>query len=732
MMSSAMRQLEERHMASKIELMVWSNKMDLLALSNVKGEVTLHRLSWQRVWTLSPPGEDISVNGIAWRPDGQVIAIGYSNGIVLIVDVENKDIVHKNNYSTSENESCSISSICWLEEKSSLTGTNCSNLIQENAADFLPRLPPISRTFGSINEESNENLEDTKKVSCQKELNFLVVGFTSGKLFVTVFGLFECGIIHLPDDLKSNAIPVAVEISADLKNIFVLVSNGNCLKLIVYDSYVLNSYCKEIYALAYKHGQIMSLMDYLDNTMHAVCEAYENILLLDMESKLSHYADSMPEGTVSADFLELLMFGHMTDSLESFLLHDLTDKGIKKLRHSIELSHSNIQKLVLKHVQAVGQSIAFHLSELKGMARYTERFQVLGVDEPMVTKSFSEVGSFLVKANEVLLVIDESMKKYKALFKWLYDVILRISDDRMPDMQVPGINEQDTRFIADYLYNLEGYNAKSSKKHCFLDHLGQYINDEELTHTLSPELNLWEVFLKDNPCIAANQAIIPRHDKLSLTQQHNKLKQVLKDAFSNPQKAIGSKISVASVTNLMGVSCLPKVSITHLFEKDKLILVFLPHLNTTSYVYMDIIVQEGNISKSSIYFKSQDINTGYTVVDLQIYNKDTISVLLQQPGESRNSVFVQMSMRKIQESATPADVENFVDGITLVEPGALRVIENMVACRLAVSGTRRVAVMLSENMHKVRTYEMEVEEDEEEEDMETTRESDSSSLHQSI
>lgn len=45
----------------------------------ITGEVTLHRLSWQRVWTLAPPSEDVSVKGIAWRPDGQVIAVGYSN-----------------------------------------------------------------------------------------------------------------------------------------------------------------------------------------------------------------------------------------------------------------------------------------------------------------------------------------------------------------------------------------------------------------------------------------------------------------------------------------------------------------------------------------------------------------------------------------------------------------------------------------------------------------------------
>jgi hypothetical protein len=37
MVSNAMRQLEERHMATKVDLVVWSNKMDLLALSNAKG-----------------------------------------------------------------------------------------------------------------------------------------------------------------------------------------------------------------------------------------------------------------------------------------------------------------------------------------------------------------------------------------------------------------------------------------------------------------------------------------------------------------------------------------------------------------------------------------------------------------------------------------------------------------------------------------------------------------------
>lgn len=47
-----MRQMEERHVANQVDLMVWSNKLDLLAISNFKGkhlyclpiEYTLSRL----------------------------------------------------------------------------------------------------------------------------------------------------------------------------------------------------------------------------------------------------------------------------------------------------------------------------------------------------------------------------------------------------------------------------------------------------------------------------------------------------------------------------------------------------------------------------------------------------------------------------------------------------------------------------------------------------------------
>jgi len=56
--------------------------------------VSLHRLTWQKVWTLPPPSQGLKVTVMAWRPDSKILAVAYSGGEVSLADVENADVVH--------------------------------------------------------------------------------------------------------------------------------------------------------------------------------------------------------------------------------------------------------------------------------------------------------------------------------------------------------------------------------------------------------------------------------------------------------------------------------------------------------------------------------------------------------------------------------------------------------------------------------------------------------------
>lgn len=80
---ASFRQVNERHVSAEVELMLWSPRLDLIALALAQGDVALHRLSWKRVWLRAPPGgkeHPATVLSLAWRPDGKILAIGYNTG----------------------------------------------------------------------------------------------------------------------------------------------------------------------------------------------------------------------------------------------------------------------------------------------------------------------------------------------------------------------------------------------------------------------------------------------------------------------------------------------------------------------------------------------------------------------------------------------------------------------------------------------------------------------------
>lgn len=188
-----------------------------------------------------------------------------------------------------------------------------------------------------------------------------------GNVTMFVFGMFNCGTLNVgagsvleisggsggpiwaslrsSDNIRVVRLccPLLESNGAFLKvNIYSLARNINAVSCIIFESRksLKGSYC--FCKVAQAQANIEYLMDYLDRTLMAISEAWETILL-EMDKKLSRYAEANPPGAVAADFLELLMIGIPSVNLEFFLLTDLTEKGLKKLGHSIEMCYSNIQ-----------------------------------------------------------------------------------------------------------------------------------------------------------------------------------------------------------------------------------------------------------------------------------------------------------------------------------------------------------------------------------------------------
>ncbi|XP_044580551.1 anaphase-promoting complex subunit 4 isoform X2 [Cotesia glomerata] len=567
-MSGTIRQLEERQLATEVTIMRWSPKMDLLAVANKKGEVSLHRLTWQRVWLVSPPEESETISNLSWHPEGKLLAVSYDNTKVLhLIDIENKNIIHKQKYKPNNLITC----MSWLslsqqdssndnfkqlnlqinDEKSSITPTG----------PYLPPLPSLNHTFTQ---------ETGRKEFSVKSLDILFLGHETGEISMYVFGMFYCGKLKICDGVVS-------EITGGCGNpiwVSCRVNDSKTIKVYRLSCSLLES-SRAFLKIAQMQAQIDYLMDYLSQTLMAISEAWETILL-EMDEKLTRYEDNEPLGTLAADFLELLMIGISSSKLASFLLHDLSDKGLKKLAHSIDICYGNIQKLVMKHLNSVGMALAYQLGEMQGMARFGGDYKALGLEnDKQITMALHAVETFLAKSSEIEQVIDQSMKEYKSFFRWLYVEIAKLTDEKI-QQDASKISQQELTFIAEFLLNfdtskntkandtmnqsattltvIDNTNASTSnsnnndidnnnsstgrRKGVNLEKLGQYLRREPLKIPLSVEGSEWGAMLQENKCLLEHPLIIKQNLNMSLLQSYDAVVDTIDKVFFDAYKGL--------------------------------------------------------------------------------------------------------------------------------------------------------------------------------------------------
>ncbi|XP_011702235.1 PREDICTED: anaphase-promoting complex subunit 4 [Wasmannia auropunctata] len=699
-MAGTMRQLEERQLPAEVTTMLWSPKMDLLAVSNVKGEVVLHRLTWQKVWLLSPQDESDVTAHLAWRPDGKLLAVCYEiSKLLCLVDVETKNIIHKVKLPTNE----LTVYVKWLslsntEHEGSLTNDKTN----KPTGEYLPPLPSLIRSYSA---------EPERKEFLSHILDMLFIGQKDGTALMYIFGMFYCGTITVGHG------PI-LQITGGYNNpIWITWKDNNCVK-ITRISCPLFDRSTALLKVAQTQANIECLKDYLSRTLMATCEAWETILL-EMDEKLTRYAEANPPGTMSADFLELLMIGIPTKNLETFLLRDLTEKGLKKFGHSIEMCYSNIQKLVSKNLTSVGMALVYQLAELRGMVRAGGTYEALGLrDETLITSAINESEAFLAKSYEIEQVIDQSMRNYKAFFRWLYVAILQLTDERAPS-EVSRVSQQELTFIAEFLSDFDKPKANGRVN---LEKLGQYLRHENLQTPLTSEGSEWAAMLDANDCLRDYAHIVKQNFNLSLLQSHVKLVAAIENVFVEAYQSLVDhfvmiSISLPSFTSLISSQIVTNDGNLLLAMSDidsKFLRLFNIRYSSVDPVPLSSKMITIDVSHKQGECPKENVDT--VIVDLQFYSQDYLSLLILNK-QTHASFLIQMPLHSIstheyQDNDAVVSITEFI-GATWPKP-----FQGISARRLAVSGPRKVAAILNENNRKIRLLETEAEPEDEEDDEE--------------
>ncbi|XP_062412669.1 anaphase-promoting complex subunit 4 [Sardina pilchardus] len=748
----AFRQVGEKQLPNPILYMAWSPKRDLIALANTNGELLLHRLSnFYRVWSLQPnenTGKEITA--LAWRPDGKILAfsLGDTKKVVLC-DAEKAEILHI--FPVEVPVSC----MHWMEVMEENSGLTSFYDSEDESNRFLPKLPSLPKSYSTTTKIfSEEKSDEVTNLLGEVRLNILVVGGPCGFVELYAYGLYKiatlnrivgtCRSLCLSSDLKSLSVITEIRSTDDDPEIhYVQLDTG-----------LLSSCLPELTRMARKFTHISTLLQYLRLSLTCMCEAWEDILL-QMDLRLTKFVQEKNTSTqVQDEFLELLLWGHASAELQALLMNQLTVKGLKMLGQSIESSYSGIQKLVISHLQSGSEALLYHLSEVKGMALWKQKYQPLGLDPTVIEDAITAVGSFTLKASELLQVIDKSMKNFKAFFRWLYVAMLRMSDDHVPP-ELNKMTHKDLAFVADFLAehfsaNEELFDRKG--KYFNVERVGQYLKDEEedLVSPPNTDGNQWVKFLKESSHLKESPLLFPTYPQKSLHFVKRMMEGTIELCLQKPAEVIGKSVKEAL--------CLPLYTVPESSENTPR-LFEMPALwndNKASMHYVVFCMPE--ISPSKIYLLrratdpcrsvpngliaidlSRPLNTSvddedpvteipgngaYRCLDARLYDAETLTVVLQ--GQEEERVLAQLplsaALRTEEEFTwdTSLRLDQQNDSIPsqgLVWENQWRPLDNMKAQFVAVNGIRKVSCVLSSNLRHVRVFEMDVEdEDEEEED----------------
>lgn len=88
----AFSQLIDRGLSSEVQQARWCPTMDLLAMLTADGQLQLHRLNWQRLWSVT---FDSPVASFCWRPDGRQLAVGLREGAILLINTEDGETLER-------------------------------------------------------------------------------------------------------------------------------------------------------------------------------------------------------------------------------------------------------------------------------------------------------------------------------------------------------------------------------------------------------------------------------------------------------------------------------------------------------------------------------------------------------------------------------------------------------------------------------------------------------------
>ncbi|EHK18259.1 uncharacterized protein TRIVIDRAFT_47402 [Trichoderma virens Gv29-8] len=406
-----------------------------------------------KIHQVAAPGEEApEVRAVTWRPDGQFLSLGWSDGVVRLMGLENNKAAHQ--IPVCDKAEAVITHIGWSTANiasktdnavSSKLGDEVTkgwtepggkiplNLPQELAflevETALPKISPLPMSSAGASEDATvftlrsgiDFLFRTPKRDTYDQVNVMIVGTSDGKLQLSIYDSFIIGTFSQPSlDLSasesSSMIHMIHHASHPQVSTHALIyaekqNEPRELHLVPMDLPFISFSPINLSLLSSKLTTLQALLRYLKQiSLHMQVE-WKNARELPARFLRSVQGDleemsSGPRDIVSALF-HTAITGHAYPA------------GHKRWDKAVVSGLEALRSLVHQHLLPALERCSIILSRLRGLARFYSDREDIGLSIPNLNRVLDIVSCLTLVGHKVLIYTMDELQHFAAFSAWL-------------------------------------------------------------------------------------------------------------------------------------------------------------------------------------------------------------------------------------------------------------------------------------------------------------------------
>ncbi|KAK7938105.1 anaphase-promoting complex component Cut20/Apc4 [Apiospora aurea] len=395
-------------------MLTYNPTIELFAGAAGSKTLQIWRSNGQLVVKSSQRGEKESVQALRWKPNGQFLAVGWSDGCVRLLGLENNKAIHQIPVCET-GSSRAITYIGWAQNR---TGRRASPQPTESVTAALQVL-----SLGGTDDSDRKDVMDLPR-----ELTFLEIETALPK------------ISPLPasggsgDDMYVFTTRASLEFlfrplssgSSDEVDVMIVGTTDGHVHLSIYDSFVIGTFHFKIPGPSGDDGalKLSAHASHPDLSTHSLVFHINETL-----KEAGNYGDM----DIGQAMYHSVVTGHTFPEVKEWLVDQLAERGHKRWDKAVVSGLEGLRSLVHENFLPSLERVALILSRLLGIARFHDSKDDIGFTAAQVTKVMDIVSCLMLVGNKILLLAMEELELFHSFSTWLRFEIDRLASSTISE-----------------------------------------------------------------------------------------------------------------------------------------------------------------------------------------------------------------------------------------------------------------------------------------------------------